>query len=39
MKKLLAMVLAVALILSCAAVASAEDRYLGVMLGTNVMSL
>ncbi|MBR1820783.1 MAG: peptide ABC transporter substrate-binding protein [Clostridia bacterium] len=40
MKKLLAFALAMMLMISCAAVAVAEDgRYLGVMLGTNVMSL
>ena len=40
MKKLTAMLLAAALLLACVFTASADDaRYLGVMLGTNVMSL
>ncbi len=40
MKKLVSLILAAALILACMAVpAMAEDRYLGVMLHTNVMSL
>ena len=40
MKKLMALLLAAALLLACAVTASADDaRYLGVMLGTNVMSL
>ena len=40
MKKLLAIVLSLMLLVSCAAVAGAEDaKYLGVMLSTNVMSL
>ena len=39
MKKLLALTLAAVMALSCAAFAAAEERYLGVMLGTNVMSL
>ena len=40
MKKLTAMLLAATLLLACVFTASADDaRYLGVMLGTNVMSL
>ena len=40
MKKLMALLLTAALLLACAVTASADDaRYLGVMLGTNVMSL
>ena len=40
MKKLMALLLATALLLACVITASADDaRYLGVMLGTNVMSL
>ena len=40
MKKLVSLTLVLMLVLSCLALpALAEDRYLGVMLGTNVMSL
>ncbi len=39
MKKLLSLMLALAIVASCAIPAMAEDKYLGVMLGTNVMSL
>lgn len=39
MKKLFALLLAAALMMSVLTFAGAEDRYLGVMLGTNVMSL
>ena len=39
MKKLLAITLAAMMLLSLAVSASAEDKYLGVMLSTNVMSL
>ena len=39
MKKLLCLVLAIVMMAACAVTATAEDKYLGVMLGTNVMSL
>ena len=39
MKKLVCVVLALVMLASCAIPALAEDRYLGVMLSTNVMSL
>ena len=40
MKKLTALLLSVMMLLACAFSASAESaNYLGVMLGTNVMSL
>ena len=40
MKKLIALCLSLALVLACFTMpAMAEDRYLGVMLSTNVMSL
>ena len=39
MKKLLCVSLVIMMLVSCAFTAVAEDKYLGVMLGTNVMSL
>jgi len=39
MKKLLCIALAMTMLASMTALTAAEDRYLGVMLGTNVMSL
>ena len=39
MKRLLCLALAIVMLASCAVTATAEDKYLGVMLGTNVMSL
>ena len=39
MKKFLSLLLTAALLLSLVSFASAEGEYLGVMLGTNVMSL